>query len=569
MAAVLIGALIIGCFRQPDRQVGQRMHESTIVEAGVCSVPRSAWGICDTQRREQAGRTAERTTCRRGIEQRSETCERCIAYNSTHKEIVMLLKYFYDEALAHASYLVGCQRAKVAVVIDPGRDIDQSLDMADHEGLKLVAAAETHIHADFVSGSRELAERVGAKLYLSDEGPSDWKYLFADQYDHQLLTDGDSFMIGNIKFDVLHTPGHTPESLSFMLTDQGGGADEPMGIFSGDFVFVGSIGRPDLLEEAAGLAGTAEPGARELFGSAEKFKELPDFLQVWPAHGAGSACGKGLGAIPSSTVGYEKLFNPALQFTDEEEFVKYILSDQPEAPKYFAVMKRVNKEGPAVLGDQGLPESRPIDELSSALDSAIVIDLSPSSQFADGHVPRTLNIPTSMLAGWAGWIVDYSMPAYLIADPSQLPEATRVLRKIGLDDVRGHFDVSKVRGAGLATESYETAKPGELASRIEAGDVGLIDVRSDEEWKSGRIAQADHWFLGRLPENVSEIDSRKPIVTQCQTGGRSAIAASILQAAGFEVINMTGGFGAWTDAGLSVDKSEANAACVVSSTQFH
>ncbi len=258
----------------------------------------------------------------------------------------MLLKYFYDNALAHASYLVGCQKTKEAIIVDPGRDIDQYLATAGSEGVKIVAAAETHIHADFVSGARELAERVGAKLFLSDEGSTDWKYLYANEYDSQLLKDGDIVQIGQISFEVLHTPGHTPESISFVLTDKGGGATRPMGIFTGDFVFVGSVGRPDLLEEAAGVTGSAEPGARDLFRSALRFKQLPDYLQVWPAHGAGSACGKGLGAIPSSTVGYEKLFNPALQITDEQEFVDYILSEQPEAPKYFAIMKRVNKEGP-------------------------------------------------------------------------------------------------------------------------------------------------------------------------------------------------------------------------------
>jgi len=480
----------------------------------------------------------------------------------------MLLKYFYDNALAHASYLVGCQRAKVAVVVDPGRDIDQYLELAQTEGLKLIAVAETHIHADYVSGARELADRVGAKLYLSDEGPSEWKYQFADQYEHELVKDGDSFMIGNIKFEVLHTPGHTPESISFLLTDQGGSANKPMGIFTGDFVFVGSIGRPDLLEEAAGIVDTAEPGARELFHSAQRFKELPEYLQVWPAHGAGSACGKGLGAIPSSTVGYEKRFNPALKFTDEEKFVKYILSDQPDAPKYFAVMKRVNKEGPEVLGEKRLPQSLPVEELKSALDSATVIDLSPSNQFADGHVPRTLNIPTAMLSGWAGWIVDYSNPVYLIADALEIPEATRVLRKIGLDDVRGYFDPDKVREAGLATESYETRTPNELAPRIHSGEVLLVDVRSDEEWNSGRIEQAEHQFLGRLPDNLTEVESNRPIVVQCQTGGRSAIAASIMQAAGFEVINMTGGFGAWVNTELPMEQGAPNAVCDAGTTQI-
>ena len=478
----------------------------------------------------------------------------------------MLLKYFYDNALAHASYMVGCQRAKAAVIIDPGRDIDQYLKMANQEGLKIIAVAETHIHADYVSGARELAERIDAKLYLSDEGPAEWKYLYAAAYDHELVRDGDSFMIGKIKFEVLHTPGHTPESISFLLTDQGGNADKPMGIFTGDFVFVGSIGRPDLLEEAAGLTNTAEPGARELFHSAQRFKALPDYLQVWPAHGAGSACGKGLGAIPSSTVGYEKLFNPALQFTDEGEFVSYILSEQPEAPKYFAIMKRVNKEGPAIIGDAGPIGSQPVEDLQGALRESTVVDLSHSSKFGEGHVPGTINIPAPMLAGWAGWILDYERPLYLIAEPSQLPEAIRVLRKIGADNVNGYFDANTVRQAGLDTESYRSAKPADLKPRIDSGDIKLIDVRSDQEWKSGRIAGASHHFLGRLPDNLDAVASEKPIVVQCQAGGRSAIAASILQAAGREVINMSGGYGNWVSSGLPVDDSET-ALCDASPTQ--
>ncbi len=465
----------------------------------------------------------------------------------------MLLKYFYDPALAHASYMVGCQRAKVAVVVDPGRDVDQYLETARREGLRIIAAAETHIHADYVSGARELAERVGAKLYVSDEGPTDWKYQFTSQYDSQLLRDGDFFMIGNIRFEVMHTPGHTPESISFVLVDQGGGADEPMGIFTGDFVFVGSIGRPDLLEEAAGVQGSAAAGAHELFYSAERFKRLPDYLQVWPAHGAGSACGKGLGAVPSSTVGYEKRFNPALQFNDEREFVDYILSDQPEAPKYFAFMKRVNKEGPRVPGDAELPEPQSVDDITNAIEMANVIDLSPSGVFAAGHVSGTINIPISMLASWAGWVVDYSMPVYLVTEPELLAEATRVLRKIGLDDVRGYFDKTAIINADLAQERYQRRTPTELAPRIQSGELRLIDVRSEVEWKAGRIASAEHSFLGRLPEARFDHDDGRPVVVQCQSGGRSAIAASILQAAGIEVIDMAGGLAAWQSAGLGMD----------------
>jgi hydroxyacylglutathione hydrolase len=223
----------------------------------------------------------------------------------------MLLRYFYDQKLAQASYFVGCQATGEALVIDPARHVEPYLATAEAEGMRLVAAAETHIHADFVSGARELAERTGATLYLSDAGDQDWKYLYADQYRHVPLRDGDTFCVGNIHFEVWHTPGHTPEHISFLMTDTAG-ANRPMGLFSGDFVFAGDVGRPDLLEKAAGIANTAETGARQMFHSLQRFKGLPDYLQLWPGHGAGSACGKALGAIPSSTIGYEKLFNWAL-----------------------------------------------------------------------------------------------------------------------------------------------------------------------------------------------------------------------------------------------------------------
>lgn len=469
----------------------------------------------------------------------------------------MLLKYFYDETLAHASYMVGCQRTKEAVIVDPGRDIEQYIALADKEGVQIVAAAETHIHADYVSGARELADRIGAKLYVSDEGPTDWKYHYLEQYQHQQLHDGDHFLIGNIRFDVMHTPGHTPESISFVLTDQGGGADKPMGIFTGDFVFVGSIGRPDLLEEAAGLAGTAEPGARDLFQSVQRFKTLPDYLQVWPAHGAGSACGKGLGAIPSSTVGYEKLFNPALQFADEEEFVRYILADQPEAPKYFAVMKRVNKAGPRILGAGHQHKMLDAAELPAAVKAGTVVDLTPASQYAKGHVPGTINIPLGLLATWAGWLVDYDRPTYLICEPSQREEAARILHKVGVEVIAGAFDAGQVQASGMATEVYSTGTPAELAPAIEAGHVQVIDVRSNEEWNEGHLAQAEHRFLGRLPRHLDELPRDKELVIQCRSGARSAIGLSFLQAAGFKnVINMTGGYLAWQNEGLSTVKPQ-------------
>jgi len=434
----------------------------------------------------------------------------------------MLLKYFYDQKLAHASYLVGCQKTKEAVIVDPGRDIEQYIEMADREGVEIMAVAGTHIHADHVSGARELADRVGATLYVSDEGPTEWKYLFLDGYQHQLVHDGDHFMIGNIKFDVLHTPGHTPESISFVLTDQGGGANQPMGIFTGDIVLVGSIGRPDLLEEAAGLMGTAEPRARDLFKSAERFKSMPDYLQVWPAHGAGSACGKGLGAIPSSTVGDEKLFNPSLQFNDEEQFVKYILADQPEAPEYFAVMKRVNKEGPRVLGKGHHHSMLDVAKLPAAVESGNVVDLTPSPEFAVGHVAGSINIPVGMLAAWAGWLVDYDRPTYLICKPQQLEAAARILHKIGVEQIAGGFNVDEVRESGLATEVYATGTPADVSHAIATEEVQLIDVRpnsvetltqSDVPEIADRIKEHVEWMEYRI-ENTNPIRMRDPLFAE-------------------------------------------------------
>lgn len=464
----------------------------------------------------------------------------------------MLLKYFYDKSLAHASYLVGCQKSGEAIVIDPGRDITPYLSAAKAEGLRIVGAAETHIHADFVSGSRELAESVGAKLYLSDTGPSDWKYTFASNYDSQLLLHGDSFYVGKVKLEVIATPGHTPESISFLLTDEGGGANIPMGIFTGDFVFVGSIGRPDLLETAAGVVGSAEIGARQLYHSMLRFRELPEHLQVWPAHGAGSACGKGLGAVPSSTVGYEKLFNPALQFQDEKAFVDYILADQPETPPYFAVMKRVNKVGPELLKNLTPVSTINPDRLKEIAEKDLVIDTSAARTFANGHVPGTINVPASNLVRWAGFLVNYDKPLYLIATKENLADHLRALHSIGIDNVQGLFDSEAVEKAGLRTESYPSATAAELKPQIDAGQVALLDVRSATEFDAGHIAQAEHHFLGTLMQEAESLSRDKPIATQCLGGGRSAIAASLLQRAGFDVVNMQGGYQAWVDAGFPV-----------------
>ena len=470
----------------------------------------------------------------------------------------MLLKYFYDQALAHASYLVGCQKTGEAIVIDPDRNIEHYLAAAKKEGMRIVGAAETHIHADYVSGSRELAEKAQAKIYVSDEGPDDWKYTYVQQYDHMLLKEGSEFTLGKIKFQVMHTPGHTPESISFVLTDMGGGADRPMGIFTGDFVFVGSLGRPDLLEEAAGQAGTAEPGARDLFKSVGRFKQLPDYLQIWPSHGAGSACGKGLGAIPSSTVGYEKLFNPGLQFDSEDEFVQYILADQPEAPPYFALMKHVNKHGPKVIGDDPLPGRVDPATINSLVQQHQIVDLGASRNFAAGHVEGAINIPEKSIARDAGWFVNYEKPLYLVVSASRLRDTIRVFREIGVDNIVGYFDSDDVAASSLNTESYPYQSPGELVEKIQNHEVLLVDVRRQAEWNEMHIPEAIYSFLGNMFRNATELDQAKPIVFQCRSGARSAVACSIAQSLGVKnVINLDGGILRWTQEGYPVEQVES------------
>lgn len=460
----------------------------------------------------------------------------------------MLLRYFYDEKLAHASYLIGCQKTGEALVIDASRNIEQYVETAKKEGLKLTAAAETHIHADFVAGSREMAERFGAKMYVSDEGDENWKYQNLEKFDHQLLKDGDTFKVGNLTLEVMHTPGHTPESISFILTDNGGGADRPMGIFTGDFVFVGDVGRPDLLEKAAGYSGTADQGAKQMFTSIQRFKQLPDYLQVWPAHGAGSACGKALGAIPSSTVGYEKMFNWAMKYNDEMAFVEALLDGQPEPPKYFAVMKQVNKVGPTLLKDVPMPvEETDILALREWLEQDMVIDTRSAAEFAKEHIPGTVNIPfNKSFTNWAGWLVNYEAPLYLLVEEGQLPKMLAALRSIGIDRTERYMNVKIALAQASKLESYLNVEPVEMQAAVEKGEVAVLDVRNQSEWDAGHIPGAVHIMLGTLPDRLEEVPQDQPLLIQCGSGVRSAIAASILQANGFkDVKNLLGGFSRW------------------------
>ncbi len=472
----------------------------------------------------------------------------------------MFFQRLYDTALAQASYIVGCQRTGEALVVDPNRDVEQYIDAAAKEGLAVTHVTETHIHADFVSGARELAERTGAQLLLSDEGGPDWRYAYAADAGARLLHDGDSFMVGNIRIDVMHTPGHTPEHLSFMVTDTPAGSG-PWGILTGDFVFVGDVGRPDLLERAAGFAGTMEAGARTLFRSLRRFRELPDHLQVWPGHGAGSACGKALGAIASSTVGYEKIGNWGVAAENEDEFVRMVLAGQPEPPRYFAEMKRINKAGPRIVGKFAQPPRFSADTIDAMLAAGTpVVDTRPAAAYAAGHIRGTLNIPlNASFNTWAGWLLPYDRDIFLIVDEAAQPHASehavRALAMIGLDRVAGVFGNDAI--ARHAPAAVHQVTPDEVAGMLRRGEATVIDVRGRADWEAGHLPGVANIPLGLLVSRLAERPRTEPLVLQCQSGARSAIAASLLESHGFDnVRNMTGGFTAWAGSGLPVERGE-------------
>jgi hydroxyacylglutathione hydrolase len=469
----------------------------------------------------------------------------------------MIVKRFYDEKLAQASYLIGCAATGQALVVDPNRDVEQYVEAAAVEELRITHVTETHIHADFVSGSRELAHRTGARLYLSDEGGEGWQYAFAEEADAVLLKDGDAFEVGNIRIRALHTPGHTPEHLSFLVTD-GAASDEPIAALTGDFVFVGDVGRPDLLEKAAGVAGTMEDAARTLFRSLRRFvSEQPDWLQIWPGHGAGSACGKGIGSIPQSTIGYEKRTNWAFGIEDRALFVDAVLDGQPEPPKYFAEMKRINRDGPRVLGEHGAAPELPEERLRDVIDvGAIVVDIRSPDDYAAGHLPGTLSIPLNRaFTTWAGWLVPYHTDFYLVGDRAAVSEAQRDLAMIGLDRVAGVFGPGAVGGRpGHELARIRRIDTRRLAERRLGNEVTILDIRGVSEWETVRIPDATHIPLGYLGERLDELPRDRPVVVHCESGGRSGIAASVLEAADIDVLDYPAGIRGWVEDGQPVER---------------
>lgn len=465
----------------------------------------------------------------------------------------MFYQMVYEKGLAQASYVIGCQKSGTAIVIDPKRDVDTYLEIAEREKLTITHIAETHIHADFLTGSRELAALTGAELLLSDEGGAEWSYNFP----HTGLRDGSSFMVGNLRFEVWHTPGHTPEHISFLLYDVPASATTPIMFFTGDFVFVGDVGRPDLLEKAAGYKGTMEKGARQMFHSLRRFKTLPDFVQIMPGHGAGSACGKALGAVPTSTAGYEKIVNWALKIDDEDEFVAALLDGQPEPPKYFAMMKKLNKEPRNLVTKLPAPPRMTLAELQEAINNnTTIIDARGKLAFAGGHIPRSLNIQNNnSFSTWAGWMMSYDKPFALIAAPNEIDDIVRKLARIGLDSVVGYFpNIEEWSSAGHELETIEQLGVHDLYRVKDVANYALIDVRGYGEYAAGHIPGAINIHAGYLEDYLSSLPAGKTLALYCAGGDRSSIASSLLRRHGIKnFVNITGGFNAWLEAGLPVE----------------
>ena len=471
----------------------------------------------------------------------------------------MLFKRFYDENLAQASYMIGCERTREALVIDPTLDTAQYVRAAGADRLHIAHVTETHIHADFVSGASALAEAAGATLSLSAEGTRQFVYTRQALKNATPLRNGSRISFGDIVVEALHTPGHTPEHLTFLVSDLARG-DDPLGAFTGDFIFVGDVGRPDLLERAAGAAGTMQESARALYRSVRQFSRRPDHLQIWPGHGAGSACGKQLGLMPQSTLGYEKLFNWAFNTRSEKEFARHVLEDQPVPPRYFAIMKKVNRELTATPAQ--LPPPRlDVGDLSALVDAeTFIVDTRASERFAAAHIPGTLNIPyNKSFLNWCGALVPFDREVVFILE-SDADDATELvcanLRKIGVTRIAGFASAdivsdwkSKRHDVGTMRQVDASA----VATAAQSSDALILDVRAPDEWRRGHLPGALHIPLAALPERIDEIDSSRSVIVHCKGGGRSAIASSFLQSVGRRnVANMKGGYESWVAAGFDV-----------------
>ena len=463
----------------------------------------------------------------------------------------MYFKQFYLGCLAHASYLIGSEDE--AAVVDPQRDVDQYITEAEAHGLKIKYVVESHLHADFVSGHTELAARTGAEIVFGEKAGA--------TFPHRAVIEGDEIRVGKVILRVLETPGHTPEGISVLVTDTES-ADAPRKVLTGDTLFVGDVGRPDLV----GSKGySAEQMAGMLYDSLRgKLLKLPDETEVYPAHGAGSMCGRNISKETSSTIGDERRTNYALKEMSQEEFVQVMTTDLPEAPAYFSMDARINREGAPALEDlPALPAFSPgkVNKLAQA--GTLVVDVRTGAEFGNGHVPRSVNIGLrGQFASWVGSLVSPEDRVILVAEGvEEVNEAVTRMARVGLENVVGYLDggIAAWEGAGFEYASLPQMPVGELRAQIDERREGLqiVDVRRPSEYEAGHIPGAVNVPLAELEQGLGGLDPRRPTVVACAGGYRSSAASSLLERKGFrDLYNVIGGAGAWTGAGYAVEKSE-------------
>jgi hydroxyacylglutathione hydrolase len=460
----------------------------------------------------------------------------------------MKIKQFEVAGLAQYSYVLSSEGE--AVVIDPMRDFDRYTEYAAEEGLAIKYVTETHIHADFASGAVALAEAAGAELALSGYDQDPYRYSM----EHRALRDSDGLKIGKMRLVALHTPGHTPEHLSFVLFDEERNAAQPLALFSGDFLFVGSLGRPDLLGEEA-----KQELAHDLYRSLhERIASLPDGVQIYPGHGAGSLCGSGMSERAESTLGYERLSQPLFKL-EEEAFVREILASVPPMPSYYPRMKELNSRGASSVAN--LPGKAPLTpaRISALLadESVTVIDLRRPEAFGGAHIRGAVNIGSGQnLSLWAGWILDPEQRFILVNDKGDDEGSRRSLARVGLEQIEGFAQKGMSAWVDAGMEFTRTAQLSTKEVVERSRDSQVLDVRSHKEWTGGHIKDALHIPLGELTERLKELHKESDIIAVCGSGYRSSIAASLLQANGFtRISSMDGGMTAWNERKLPLSTS--------------
>jgi hydroxyacylglutathione hydrolase len=464
----------------------------------------------------------------------------------------MYFEQFYLTCLAHASYMLGSEGE--AAVVDPQRDVDIYLKVADEQNLKIRYVFETHLHADFVSGHTELAARTGAKIYIGAQAHA--------EFPHVALTDGFEVKMGSVRIRALETPGHTPESICLVVTDESQASAtlaQPYAVLTGDTLFIGDVGRPDLSKSH-----TPRQLAGLLYDSLhKKLMALPDAVLVYPAHGAGSLCGRAMRAERSSTIGQERLTNYALKIPSREEFIAQLTTNLPTRPEYFLEDAEINRSGAGTLTElPPLPALSPLELQELLQQKAYVLDVRPGDEFAAGHVPGSINIALSgQFASWAGGILGIHSKPVLVGGPvenndAQVEEARLRLARVGIEDLQGYLagGVAAWKKAGLPILQTALISPQELNQKLSDGSLrphDVLDVRREGEWQAGHIADVACHPLDTFAQGLPSIDRERPVPVHCKSGYRSMIACSLLERAGHRnVVNVAGGFDAWHAAGL-------------------